>query len=283
MRIDAHHHVWDLAVRDQAWTAEFPLLRRSFTLDELHPSLVANDISATVIVQTVSVAEETPELLALAAAAEVPSLVVGWVDLTGPDVSDRLAELRSAPGGNRLVGIRHQVQEETDLNWLRRDDVRLGLAAIGSAGLAYDLIIKPQHLGVAADTVAALPDVRFILDHAGKPAIGKGERQPWQSNIADLARHPNVAVKLSGLVTEAGPYWEIDDLRPYAEDLLESFGPERIMFGSDWPVCLLAASYDQVAHCAEELTAHLSSSERAMIFGATAAQWYGLDEQLGAS
>jgi len=276
MRIDAHHHVWDLDVRDQPWTAELPALRRSFGIDELRLALVANDVDATVLVQTIAIEAETPELLALADAEPVIAGVVGWIDLTAPDAADQLARLQDGAGGGRLVGIRHQVQDEPDPRWLCRADVRRELAAVGEAGLAYDLLVKPQQLASAVDTVRALPDMRFVLDHAGKPAIRDGAIQPWHAEIAELALLPNVAVKLSGLVTEAGDEWTLEQLRPYVDVLLQAFEPARIMFGSDWPVCLLAASYREVVAAAQELTAQLSSAERADVFGETAARWYGI-------
>ncbi|HTF49598.1 MAG TPA: amidohydrolase family protein [Pseudonocardia sp.] len=277
-RVDAHHHVWDLAVRDQPWTAGLPALRRSFALAELEPELRREGIDATVLVQTVDVPEETPELLALAAKHPVIAGVVGWVDLTAPDVADRIAELVAGPGGRRLVGIRHGVQGEPDPRWLCRDDVRRGLAAVADAGLVYDLLVVPVQLPAAVETVRALPGLRFVLDHAGKPMIAQGERAGWAADIAALGAEDNVAVKLSGLVTEADlDNWSIDDIRPYAEDVLAAFGPERTMYGSDWPVCLLAADYPRVAGLARALIAGLSEVERDAVLGGTAARWYRLD------
>jgi L-fuconolactonase len=276
-RIDAHHHVWDLAVRDQPWTAQLPALRRTFTIDDVRPHLAAHDISATVVVQTVTVPDETPELLALAAQAPVVAGVVGWVDLTAPAVDDELARLRTLPGGHALVGVRHQVQEEPDPNWLGRPDVRRGLAAVSAAGLAYDLVITADQLPAAVETVRALPGLAFVLDHAGKPRIRAGELEPWGSHIAALAECANATVKVSGLVTEAAAEWTVADLRPYVDALLNAFGPARLMYGSDWPVCLLAGSYDQVFDAAVELTGALSPSERADVFGGTAARVYDLD------
>jgi L-fuconolactonase len=275
MRIDAHHHVWDLAVRDQPWTAELPGLHRSFDIAELRPSLLAHGIDATVVVQTITVADETPELLALAAREPLVGGVVGWVDLTAPDVADRLAALGSQPGGSRLVGIRHQVQGEPDPRWLCRDDVRRGLAAVARARLVYDLLVVPPQLPAAVETVAALPELTFVLDHAGKPAIASGSLAPWRSDIRALAALPNVAVKLSGLVTEADhATWTVDQLRPYARTVLDAFGADRVMFGSDWPVCLLAGSYDDVIAAAEVLTGRLDATEQAAVFGRTAERWY---------
>jgi L-fuconolactonase len=276
MRFDAHHHVWDLAVRDQPWTSELPTLRRSFVFDELVPSLRAHHVDATVLVQTVTVAEETPEFLLLA--DETPQIggVVGWVDLTLPDVTDQLAALREGPGGRFLVGLRHQVQGEPDPDWLCREDVRKGLAAVEAAGLAFDLLVLPTQLPAAVDTVRALPGLSFVLDHAGKPPIASGETEPWGTRIAELAGLANCAIKLSGLVTEARPDWTTEDLAPYASHVLETFGPDRTMFGSDWPVCLLAATYDEVIRASEHLTSALSADEQADVFGGTAERFYGL-------
>jgi L-fuconolactonase len=276
MRIDSHHHVWDLAVRDQPWTADLPALRRSFALSDVQPALAANHFDRTVIVQTITVADETPELLGLAQAEPTVAGVVGWLDLTVPDVPTRLAALGAQPGGESLVGIRHQVQGETDPRWLCRPDVRRGLAAVAEAGLTYDLLVVPPQLPAAIETAAALPELRFVLDHAGKPDIAHDGLDGWRAHIVELGALPNVAVKLSGLVTEAGPGWTVDQLRPYAGVLFDAFGPDRIMFGSDWPVCLLVTSYDGWVDAAEQLTADLSEAERAAVFGGAAARWYGL-------
>jgi L-fuconolactonase len=176
------------------------------------------------------------------------------------------------------VGVRHQVQEEPDPRWLCRPDVRRGLAAVGAAGLAYDLVITPAQLSATIETVTALPQLRFVLDHGAKPRIRAGELAPWRADITALARRPNVDVKLSGLVTEADhARWTVDDLRPYADVLLAGFGPARTMFGSDWPVCLLAGSYDDVWDAAVALTDGLSAAEHDAVFGGTAARAYQLD------
>jgi L-fuconolactonase len=268
--------VWDLTVRDQPWTTPFPVLQRSFALAELEPSLDAHRIDTTVVMQTVTVAEETPELLALAADEPRVVGVVGWTDLTGDDVDGVLAYLRSLPGGDRLVGIRHQVQDEPDVGWLCRSDVRRGLKSVAAAGLVYDLVVIPEQLPAVLETVRALPELRFVLDHAGKPRISAGAVEPWRSHLADVAREQNVAVKLSGLVTEAGAGWTLDDLRPFGEAVVDSFGPDRVIFGSDWPACLDSATYEEVFSAATALTAGLDPAERDAVFGVTATRWYGL-------
>ena len=274
-RVDAHHHLWDLAVRDQPWIDGPALapLRRSFGVDDL--SAAAQGIDATVLVQTVTVPEETPDLLALAAQHELIAGVVGWVDLTAPDVGDALAGLEH----ERLVGIRHQVQGETDPRWLCRADVRAGLRAVADAGLVYDLLTLPAQLPAAIETVRALDDLVFVVDHLSKPPIASGELEPWATHMRTLAAHENVVCKLSGMVTEADwRTWTVDDLRPYAETVLEAFGPDRVMFGSDWPVCTLAASYEQVVAAAEAL---VSPGEREQIFGETARRTYTLTGRAG--
>ncbi|WP_306319906.1 MULTISPECIES: amidohydrolase [unclassified Streptomyces] len=254
--VDAHHHVWDLSVRDQDWITgpELAPIRRAFTLDELTPELRAAGVDATVLVQTVTVAEETPEFLALAERGDLVAGVVGWTDLTRPDVRDTLDRLRELPGGRHLVGIRHQVQGEPDPEWLLRPDVRRGLAALADSGLVYDLVVLPHQLPACAKAAAEHPELAFVLDHLGKPPIAAHELEPWRTRIRALAALPNTYCKLSGLVTEADwAHWTLDDLRPYADTALDAFGPDRVMFGSDWPVCTLAATYAQVVDTAREL------------------------------
>lgn len=275
--MDAHLHVWDLAVRPQPWTVSTPELQRSFSLAEIQPALTVDRFDAVIVVQTLAVPEETTELLALAAREPVVAGVVGWADVTAPDLRTRLAGLAAALGGTSLVGIRHLVQDEPDPRWLCRRDVRRGLAAVADAGLAFDLLIRPHQLPAAVETAAELSQLRFVLDHGGKPDIAGGGLEPWASDIADLSLMPNVAVKLSGLVTEADhDAWTVEQLRPYADVLIEAFGPDRIMFGSDWPVCLLATSYEVWVATATALMAGLTEAERQQIFGATAARWYRL-------
>lgn len=275
--MDAHLHVWDLAVRPQPWTVSTPELQRSFSLAEIQPALTVDRFDAVIVVQTLAVPEETTDLLALAAQEPVVAGVVGWADVTAPDLRTRLAGLAAALGGTSLVGIRHLVQDEPDPRWLCRRDVRRGLAALADAGLAFDLLIRPHQLPAAVETAAELSQLRFVLDHGGKPDIAAGGLEPWASDIADLSLMPNVAVKLSGLVTEADhDAWTVEQLRPYADVLIEAFGPDRIMFGSDWPVCLLATSYEVWVATATALMAGLTEAERQQIFGATAARWYRL-------
>lgn len=275
LRVDAHQHVWDLAVNAQPSTLSMQALQRSFSLSDAEPELAAHHFDATILVQTVAEPDETVELLALAAREPVVAGVIGWTELTAPDVASRLATLAGQPGAASLLGLRYQVHAEPDPRWLCRRDVRRGLAAVADAGLAFDLLVRPTQLPAAAETAAELPQLRFVLDHGGKPDIAAGGLEPWASDIADLSLMPNVAVKLSGLVTQADhDAWTVDQLRPYADVLFEAFEPDRIMFGSDWPVCLLATSYDVWVATATALTAGLTEAERREIFGGTAARWY---------
>ncbi|MGV9604541.1 amidohydrolase family protein [Streptomyces sp. NPDC003631] len=276
MRIDAHHHLWDLDVRDQPWTRTIPVLRRSFTMDDLRPELHRSAIDATVVVQTLPIPEETPELLTLADRDPLILAVVGWTDLTDPGITDHLSELLEHPGGVAPAGIRHGIQDEPDPQWLNRPDARRGMAAVGAAGLAYDLLVRPDQLPAAVRTVREMPDVRFVLDHAGNPEVEPGGLEPWAALMTGLGQCDNIAVKLSGLVTRA-PAPHGPSLRPYADVLLEQLGPERLMFGSDWPVCLRATDYTGTVTVAESLTAALSPDESAQVYGGTAARWYGTD------
>ncbi|SEF35699.1 L-fuconolactonase [Amycolatopsis pretoriensis] len=273
--IDAHHHLWDPARREYPWLAGEALapLRRPYTVDDLRAVTKAAGVHATVLVQTVSSASETEEFLAIAAAEPVVAGVVGWVDLAAPDVVDRLAA-----SDGPLVGIRHQVENEADDDWLLRPPVVAGLGAVASAGLAYDLLVRVEQLPAAAALAERLPYLRLVLDHAAKPPIAAGEWEPWASGVAALAAHENVVCKLSGLVTEADwTGWEVGHLRRYVDHVLDVFGPSRMLFGSDWPVCELAASYEVVLDAAIALTGSLSDAERLGVFEHNARRVYGLD------
>ena len=278
-RVDAHHHVWDPTRRRLPWLDHegIEALRRPFGAEELAPQAAAAGVSATVVVQTLSDEAETREMLALAAASPLVAGVVGWVDLTAPDVDEAVARVREEPGGECLVAVRHQIHDEPDVEWLGRRDVRRGLRAVAEAGLVYDLLLLPVHLRPALDAVRALPEGRFVLDHLAKPPVAAGELEPWRADLRALAAEPNVDAKLSGLVTEADHAgWTVEDLRPYADEALTAFGPDRVMFGSDWPVCTLAASFAEWVEAAEALTAGLSAAERDAVWGGTARRAYAL-------
>jgi L-fuconolactonase len=262
--VDAHHHLWDPARADYPWmTDDVAAIRRRFGPEDLEPVLRANGVDATIVVQARHSLDETHELLELAAATPFIRGVVGWVDLTDPGVGGVLSRL-----GGGLVGVRHQVHDEPDAEWLLRPDVRRGLAAVGEAGLVYDLLVRARELPAAVDTVRALPQLRFVLDHLAKPPVRDGATEAWAEGLAALAELPNVACKLSGLVTEADPG---QDLVPYLRRALDLFGAERCMFGSDWPVCLLAAEYGEVLSLVIDA---LHDDERAAVLGGTAIRVY---------
>jgi L-fuconolactonase len=278
--VDAHHHMWDLNVRDQPWITGQPMaaIRRSFSVDDLRPVAQKAGVTATVLVQTVTEAAETPEMLAVAAADPLVAGVVGWTDLTSPGISEELARLVAGPGGRHLVGIRHQVQGEPDPDWLRRPDVIRGLRAVAAAGLCYDLVVLPHQIAAATYAATEVPDLTMILDHAGKPPIDGGDLAPWRSAIRAFAARPNTACKLSGLVTEAPSGAPPGAFSPVADVVFESFGAQRVMFGSDWPVCLLARDYAGVVELAQLLAASLSDAERSAVFNSTAVRLYGIGE-----
>ncbi|WP_181787799.1 amidohydrolase family protein [Streptomyces phytophilus] len=270
-RIDAHHHLWDITRRPQPWMdgSWADPLRRTFTLADLAPHLAEHRIDGTVLVQTSSSYEETLEL------CEEPDppvhLVCGWLDLTASALD--AAALRRTPA--RLGALRHQAEGEPDPRWLVRPDVLRALGLAGECGLVYDLLVTPRELPAAIAAARAVPHTRFVLDHAGKPQIAAGEWQPWADLVAELARLPNVSCKLSGLVTQADwEHWRPADVLPYARHVIDVFGPGRILFGSDWPVCTLAAGYGQVVELAEEAVADLTAAEREAFFGGNARRIY---------
>jgi L-fuconolactonase len=249
IRIDAHHHFWDPDRYSYPWMAGDAMdpVRRAFTPDDLRATLSAENIDGTVLVQTISSLDETREFLGLAATTDFVRGVVGWVDLTSPAVADSLDGLLDGPDGKWLVGIRHQVHDEPDPDWLHRADVRRGLAAVQERALTYDLLVRARELPAATATVRRFPDLQFVLDHIAKPRIADSYDDLWTQRLPDLAAQPNVSVKLSGMVTEADwNTWSTKDLRPFVDQVAQWFGTERIMFGSDWPVCLLASSYHDV-------------------------------------
>jgi len=279
MIVDAHQHIWDPAARRHAWLQPLPALNRRFDLADFTRASAPDGVTASVLVQVLAAAAETEEFLALAAAGGPVAGVVGWADLTRPAVGDEIARLRAGPGGGRLAGIRHLVQDEPDPDWLGRPDVRRGLRAVGAAGLAYDLLIRPLQLPAALAVTSALDEVRFVLDHGAKPDIASGRLEPWASLIRELAARPNVVAKVSGLVTEAGPAWRPDQIAPYVDHLLDCFGPGRLMFGSDWPVCTLAAGYAEVVAVAREtLARRLGPADLRAVFATNAIAAYRLEQ-----
>lgn len=278
--IDAHHHFWTPDRHDYYWMVgeELDPIRRAFGPEELRPELEAAGVDFTVLVQTVPSVEETREFMGIAGRTKFVAGVVGWVDLTDDAVGETLAGLQSASNGATLVGIRHQVHDEKDSQWLLRPNVRRGLAAVGDAGLAYDMLIRPRELAAALATARAFPEMRLVIDHLAKPPIASGEIDAWAGQMEPFRELPHVFCKLSGMVTEANwTSWAAADFHPYVVRALDIFGPERVMYGSDWPVCLLAGSYGAVKRGLEEALPPLSDAERAAVFGGNAMRFYGLD------
>lgn len=282
-RIDAHHHFWDPDRYHYPWMVGGAMdpVRRRFGPEDLRPVLDAAGIDGTVLVQTLSDPNETDEFLQLAQDNAFIRGVVGWADLVADDVGGHLDRILSGPLGRWLVGIRHQVHDEADEAWLGRADVRRGLAAVAARGLSYDILVRSRELPAATKAIEALPSMRFVLDHIAKPRVASGADDLWESRLAPLARLPNVTVKLSGMVTEANWLsWTPADLRPFVSKVLEWFGPDRLMFGSDWPVCLLAGSYPSVQQALAESVGRLSPSEEDALYGGTARQAYRLEDRV---
>lgn len=280
MRIDAHHHFWDPGKRDYYWMGgdDMASIRRPLGPEDLRPLLQAAGIGGTVVVQTIPDVDETREFLATADETDFVRGVVGWVDLTAPDVSATLAGLKAGKGGRYLVGIRHQAHDEPEPDWLARPDVLAGIRQVHEAGLAYDLLVKERELPSAIAAVDRLPgDMRLVVDHIAKPRIAMGAMEPWRGLISEIARRPNVWCKVSGMVTEADwRNWSPEDLRPYVDHVLEAFGTERVIFGSDWPVCLLAAPYAGVVAAFDTAVDGASPESKAALGGANAERFYRL-------
>jgi L-fuconolactonase len=254
-------------------------IARSFGIDEFVLQAEASGVTASVLVQTVAEIGDTEELLDLAETTPPVAGVVGWVDLGAADVGDRLDRLLARPSGRWLVGIRSLVQYEPDAAWLARPAVRAGLREVARRDLVNEMLVVPHQISAVIDAVDAFPESRFVLDHLAKPAIATRSWEPWATELADLAARHNVSAKISGLVTEADwTRWRPDDVQPYLDHALSVFGPGRLLYGSDWPVCTLAASYRQVVELVEGFIAHLSTDEQAAILGGNAAQVYALDD-----
>ena len=279
MRIDSHHHIWDLNVRPQTWMKgdELKPISRTILMNELEPELERSKIDYTVIVQTVPTINETPEFLDLSLSNPKVCAVVGWLDLESDDIRPVLEKYLAHAGGKNLVSIRDIAQDKDDPNWLIRDDVVKNVHRIAEAGLTFDILTKPPQLAAAVKLVKQSPNNIFVLDHISKPYIAKGEMKPWADQISEIASYENVSVKVSGLFTEANwSNWSNESFKPYLDHILKSFTPDRMMFGSDWPVCLLAASYGQTIDLMEEFAKDFSKSEQESFWAGTAKRFYRL-------
>lgn len=277
MIIDAHQHFWQYDPRRHSWITEsMSALKRDFLPADLQPELTHNGVSGSIAVQAETSLRETEFLLQLAGTSDKIFGVVGWIDLSSPAIADQLQSLK---GLEKLCGLRHIVQDEPDDRYLLREDVMRGIAAIGDAGFPYDILVYPRQLPAAIELVARFPNQKFVLDHCAKPLVKTRQFEPWATHIRELAKFPHVCCKLSGLITEADWHsWEPTDLRPYLDLVVEAFTPSRLMFGSDWPVCLLAGEYRAVKNSIEVYAQQLSQGDRDLIFGGVAARFYGLNE-----
>jgi L-fuconolactonase len=274
--IDAHQHFWRYAPSTHGWIDErMSALKRDFGPSDLLPLLQAQGFSRSIAVQASQTLDETRYLLDLASGHEFIAGVVGWVDLRSPSVEAQLQELTAH---KKLKGVRHVAQDEPDDRFLVRDDVLNGISVLESFGLTYDILVYPRQLPAATELVRRFPRQRFVLDHLGKPDVRKGALSPWRDAIRDLAGSPNVACKLSGLVTEASwTDWKPEDLWPFLDVAFECFRAERLMIGSDWPVCTLAGDYGRVMGVVQDYLARRSAAEQRAVLGATAARVYGLE------
>ena len=275
MMIDAHQHFWHPGRGDYDWMpADEPLLFRPYAPDDLLPLLDRHGIAATVLVQAAATVAETEYLLGIADACDRVAGVVGWVDFEQPDQRRTLERLAGHP---KFKGVRPMIQDIPDVDWMLREDVQWGFAAVSDLGLSFDALGFPPHLPNFLTILTRYPDLRAVVDHCMKPRIRDHSAESfdaWADGMARIAAETGAFCKLSGLVTEASADWSIDDLRPYARHVLEVFGPERVMWGSDWPVCRLRTEYDAWRAAAEALTADLSTAERTRVFGGTAAAFY---------
>ncbi|MDE3200029.1 MAG: amidohydrolase family protein [Acidobacteriota bacterium] len=275
MRLDAHQHFWEYNPAEHTWMNDsMGVLRKNYLPADLKPLLDANGFDGCIAVQARQNLEETRWLLDLAGRNPFVRGVVGWVDLRADDVDAQLEEFAS---DKKLVGMRHIVQDEPDDRFLLGDAFMRGIKRLGAHGLVYDVLVYPKQLGAAAEFVRALPEHMMVLDHIAKPLIGEKKLEPWASEIQALAQSDNVSCKLSGMVTETTwREWKAEDFRPYMEVVLEAFGPERLMIGSDWPVCLLSADYGEAMGLVKDFIGTLSSDEQAAILGGTCARVYGI-------
>ena len=274
-RIDAHFHLWRYFAEEYGWIGDnMPQLRRDFTPADLEAELSAAGVDGAVAVQARQTLQETEWLLSLARKHDFMLGVVGWAPIASPDFASTLEKLREH---SRLKGLRHVVQDEPDDAFILGDDFNAGIDLLKDTGLVYDILIFARHLPNAIKVVDRHPNQSFVLDHIGKPPIAEGSIEPWATNIRELARRGNVSCKISGMVTEADwNQWSIEALRPYAETVLEAFGADRVMMGSDWPVCLLATSYVRWMQTIEAFISNLTRGEQASVLGGTAMRVYDL-------
>lgn len=279
MRIDAHHHLWQPLRGDYDWMPQDnAILNRPYDPSDLAPDLKAHGIDGTVLIQAAASVHETEYMLGLADATPFIKGVVGWIDFENPNHLSHLKRLAQHP---KFLGVRPMIQDIPDVNWMLRDDISWAYRAILDLDLTFDALGFPQHLANFATLMARYPQMRVVYDHCMKPQIrdqqaGRDAFRAWADGMSKLAEDTTGCCKLSGLVTEADDGWGVDDLRPFADHVIKAFGPDRVMWGSDWPVCRLQAEYEDWGAAAQTLTADLSAAAKADIFGGTAARLYRL-------
>jgi L-fuconolactonase len=274
MRIDSHQHFWRYSPTEHTWMSDaMSALKRDFLPADLQPLLAANKFDGSVAVQARQSLEETHWLLELASQHEFIHAVVGWVDLRSEDLPSRLASLAQHP---KLAGVRHVVQDEPDDEFLMRPDFRQGISRLHEFNLTYDLLLYPKHLPAAITVATEFPKQPFVLDHIAKPDISEGLTTPWREQIQALAELPNVCCKLSGMVTEAKwKQWQPEDFRPYLDLVFAAFGPDRLMIGSDWPVCTLSGDYGRTMQIVIDYLQQLPVDVQAGVLGGNCARFYG--------
>ena len=274
--IDSHQHFWQVGRFDYPWmSSSVEVLYQDYLPDQLQPVLAENGVSKTVLVQASNSVEESRWLLSLADSHPFIAGVVGWVDLMSADVGRQLDELSAHP---KFKGVRHLVESEPRDDWLVQPEVLRGLHRLADYGLSYDLLVHTRHLKYVPTVADSCPGLSLVIDHMAKPPIANGEITGWFNELKPVAANPNIQCKLSGLITEANwTTWTPNDLRPFVERALELFGPERLMFGSDHPVCLLAGSYKRVLESFQEILAELNEHDRDHIFATNAANFYRLN------
>ena len=275
MRIDAHQHFWKYSPAAYDWiNDEMTALQQDFLPGDLQPLLAAGGFDGSIAVQACQTIEETQGLLALTESSHFIKGVVGWVDLCSPALPAQLDMLAHHP---RLVGVRHVVQAEPDDEFMLRSDFQRGIAHLAGYGLTYDLLLFPRHLPVAVELVQEFPQQRFVLDHIAKPGIADRLLEPWARDIRELAKQESVSCKLSGMVTEARwKQWKPEDFRPYLDVIFEAFGPQRLMIGSDWPVCTLSATYAETIAIVNDYIRQFAPGQQEQILGGNCASFYGV-------
>jgi L-fuconolactonase len=274
-RIDAHQHFWRYTPEEYGWiSADMNVLRKDFGPLDLKPLLERSNIAGTIAVQARQTLEETSWLLQLTSEHSYVQAVVGWAPLQSRDVADTVAALRANP---HLKGLRHLVQDEPDDDYILSPAFNRGVRALRGTGLVYDILIHTRHLPQTIRFVDRHPDQTFVLDHCAKPPLRSGHLEFWSTSICELAKRPNICCKVSGLVTEADVrHWSVQELKPCWDIVLEAFGPGRLLFGSDWPVLLLASPYQRWVETMIEWTSFLSADESEQIWGGTARRVYSL-------